>query len=75
MYKMTVLSKTKYRFERFLSEIYAVRFCKNNQQVCIDCFKPRSKRNKFECKNCGCTNFMCLIIKILHLKYSPFSDV
>ena len=57
MYKMTVLSKTKYRFEQFLSEIYAVRFCKNDQQVCIDCFKPRSKRNKFECKNCGCTNF------------------
>ena len=29
----------------------------NNQQVCIDCLKPRSKENKFECKNCGCTNF------------------
>ena len=39
---MTTMSKTKSRFERLLSEIYAVRLCKNNQQVCIDCLKPRS---------------------------------
>ena len=54
---MTAMSKTKSRFERLLSEIYAVRLCKNNQQVCIDCLKPRSKKNNFECKNCGCTTF------------------
>ena len=54
---MTVLPKTKYCFERLLPKIYALRFCKNNQQVCIDCLKLRSKKNKFECKNCGCTNF------------------
>ena len=39
---MTTMSKTKSRFERLLSEIYVVRLCKNNQQVCIDCLKPRS---------------------------------
>ena len=54
---MTALSKTKYRFKRLLSETYPVRLCKNNQQVCIDYVKRRSKKNKFEYKNCGCTNF------------------
>ena len=57
---MTTMSKTKSRFERLLSEIYGVRFCKNNQQVCIDCLKPRSNKNKFECKNCSCTAFYVL---------------
>ena len=54
---MTILSKIRYCFERLLSEIYAIRSHENNQQVCIDCLKPRSKKSKFECKNCGCTNF------------------
>ena len=52
---MTTMSKTKSRFEQLLSKIYAVRLCKNNQQMRIDCLRPRSKKNKFECKNCGCT--------------------
>ena len=60
MYKMTTKSKTKSPLERLLSEIYAARFCKNNQQVCIDCLKPRSNKNNFECKNCGCSNFYML---------------
>ena len=59
---MTTMSKTKSRFKRLLSEIYAAKslsfsLCKNNQQVCIDCLKPRSNKNNFECKNCGCTKF------------------
>ena len=54
---MITMSKTKSRFERLLSEIYAGSLCKNNQQVCIDCLKPRSNKNNFECKNCGCTKF------------------
>ena len=54
---MTTMSKTKSRFERLLSEIYAGSLCKNNQQVCIDCLKPRSNKNKFECKNYGYINF------------------
>ena len=52
------MSKTKSRFERLLSETYAASLCKNNQQVRIDSLKPKSKKNKFECKNCGCTNFV-----------------
>ena len=54
---MTTPSKTKSHFEQLLSEIYARQICKNNQKVCIDCLKPRSNKNKFECKNCGCTEF------------------
>ena len=62
---MTTMSKTKSRFKRLLSEIYAAKslsfsLCKNNQQVCIDCLKPRSNKNKFECKTCGCTEFYVL---------------
>ena len=57
---MAMLSKIRYRFERLLSEIYAVRLCENDQNVCIDCLKPRSNKNKFECTNCGCTEFYVL---------------
>ena len=57
---MTMLLKIKYRFERLLSEIYAVRPRENNKRVCIDCLKPRSNKNIFECKNCGCTDFYVL---------------
>ena len=55
---MATSSKTKSCFEQLLSEICARWFCENNQQVCIDCLKPRSNKNKFECKNCGCTNVL-----------------
>ena len=57
---MATSSKTKSCFEQLLSEICARWFCENNQQVCIDCLKPRSNKNKFECKNCGCTEFYVL---------------
>ena len=57
---MTTPSKTKSHFERLLSEIYPRRPRENNQKVCIDCLKPRSNKNKFECKNCGCTEFYVL---------------
>ena len=57
---MTTPSKTKSHFEQLLSEIYARQICKNNQKVCIDCLKPRSNKNKFECKKCGCTDFYVL---------------
>ena len=67
---MTILSNIKYRFEQLLSEIYAVMFHTKNQQVCIDCLKPRSKKNKIECKNCGCTDFY-----MLNHQNSPFGDV
>ena len=43
---MTTASRTKSRFERLLSEIYARQF-PENKQACIDCLKPRSNKNKF----------------------------
>ena len=57
---MTIPAKTKSHFEQLLSEIYARSFRKNSQKVCIDCLKPRSNKNKFECKNCGSTDFYVL---------------
>ena len=54
---MTATSETKSCFEQLLSEIHARRFQNNNQQVCIDCLKSISNKNKFESKNCGCTGF------------------
>ena len=57
---MTTPSKTKSHFEQLLSQIYARQRHKNNQKVCIDCLKPRSSKNKFKSKNCGCTKFYVL---------------
>ena len=54
---MTITSKTKSYFERVLSKIDARRLRENNQQKCIDCLKPRSNKNEFECKKCGCNEF------------------
>ena len=60
---MTTPSKTKSRFEQLLSVIYARSPCENNQKVYIDCLKPRSNKNKFECKDCGCTEFYVRLSK------------
>ena len=57
---MTSLSKTKSCFEQILSEIYTMRIRENNHKVCIDFLKPRSNKNKFECKTCSCTDFYVL---------------
>ena len=57
---MTTPSKIKSHFEQLLSKIDARRIRENNKKVCIDCLKPRSNKNKFECKNCGCTDFYVL---------------
>ena len=29
----------------------------NNQQVCINCLKPRSNKNERQCKKCRCDHF------------------
>ena len=50
----------KSHFEQLLSKICAKSFRKNNQKVCIDCLKLKSNKNKFEFKNCGCTDFYVL---------------
>ena len=57
MYENDKPSKNKSHFEQLLPEIYVKSFCKNNQEVCIDFLKQRSNKNKFECKNCSCTEF------------------
>ena len=54
------MTTSKSHFEQLLSKIYANKFCKNNQKACIDCFKPKSNKNKSECKICGCADFHLL---------------
>ena len=54
---MATPSKTKSPFEQILCEINAGRPCENNEKMCIDYLRPGSNKNKFECKNCGCTEF------------------
>ena len=57
---MTIPSESKSHFEQPLSKIDARWIHENNQKVCIDCLKPRLNKNKFESKNCGCTEFYVL---------------
>ena len=52
--KMTI---SKFRIRQLLLKTDAKRFREKNQQKCIDYFKPRSNKNKFERENCGCTKF------------------
>ena len=54
------MTTSKSHFEQLLSKIYVKSVPKNNQQVCIDCLKLRSNKNKFGCKICGCTDFYVL---------------
>ena len=72
---MITPSKTKSHFEQLLSEIYARRPHANSQQVCVDCLNPRSNKNKFECKNCGCADLSVLDHQNFHVKYSPVCNV
>ena len=48
-------------------KIYAKRFHINNQQMCIDCLKPRSKKKKMSVglKNVAVITFMYPIISFL----------
>ena len=43
--------------ERFYLQKYQSDKHMNNQQVCIDCLKPRSNKNERECKKYGCNYF------------------
>ena len=73
--KMITPSKTKSHFEQLLSEIFARLVLKNNRKVFIDCLKPISNENSFECKHCGCTKFYVPDYQILHLKHCPVCNV
>ena len=68
---MTKSSKTKSHLKPVPFKIYAgsvaKRLCTNNQQMRIDCLKPRSNKNERECKNCGCDCFYVPIIKRFYL--------
>ena len=68
-------SKSKSRFEQILSEIYARRPGKNNKHVCVDFLKPRSNKNKFECKNCSCTDFYVLDYQNSSFEICPVCNV
>ena len=43
--------------KRFYSEKYQSDNHTNNQQMRIDCLKPRSNKNELEYKKCGCDYF------------------
>ena len=36
---------------------YSKKYQGDNQQKCIDCFKPRSNKNELEYKKYGCNHF------------------
>ena len=57
---MKKTSETKSHFGQLLSRIHAKSLRKNNKGVYIDCLKPRSDKNKFQCKKYGCTEFYVL---------------
>ena len=67
---MTTMSKAKSRFNQVLPKIDARRFCESNQQKCIDCLKPRSKKKKkksLSVKNVVAITFSCPNIKVFNL--------
>ena len=54
MYKNDKPSETKSHLEQFYQKFMQEDLAKIINE-CIHCLKPRSNKNKFECKNCGCT--------------------
>ena len=61
------IKNKKYYFEQLLSEIYVRWPRENNQKVCIDCLEPKSNKNKFKCKSCGCSD-----VYVLHYQNYSF---
>ena len=55
--KIKIKSHAKPVPSKIYADNLAKRLCTNNQQVCIDCLKPRSNKNERECKKCGCNYF------------------
>ena len=50
-------SKSVKRNKRLHSKKYQSCNHTNNQQVCINCLKPRSNKNERQCKKCRCDHF------------------
>ena len=72
---MYLYSKAKSHFEQLLYEMYVRRPRGNNKQVCIDCLNQDQIKINLIVKIVVALNFMCSIIKILHLKYCPVCNV
>ena len=64
-------SKSVKSYKRFRSKKYQ----SDNQQKCIDCLKPRSKKMSVSLKNVVAITFMCPIIKVFHFSYCSFCSV
>ena len=54
---MTTTTKSKSHPKQVAFKIYAERFHINNEQMRIDCLKPRSNKNERGCKKCSCNHF------------------
>ena len=71
------MATSKSYFELLLSESYANSLHKNNLKVRTDCLRQsvkinsNSNKNKFECKNCGCTDFYDPDYQIFSFKILP----
>ena len=73
---MTTPSKTKSCFKQGLSKIDARSLRENNQQKCIDCLKPRSNKNEFECRKCRYNEFCVFKYQSsLFVIYCPFHNI
>ena len=64
---MTTMSKTGSSFNQVLFKTDARKFLQNNQIV----LNQDQIKMSLSVKNVVAMNFMCSIIKILHLKYCP----
>ena len=68
---MTTMSKTGSSFNQVLLKTDARKFLENNQIV----LNQDQIKMSLGVKNVVAMNFMCSIIKILHLKYCPVCNI
>ena len=68
---MTTMSKTGSSFNQVLLKTDARKFLENNQIV----LNQDQIKMSLSVKNVVAMNFMCSIIKILHLKYCPVCNI
>ena len=68
---MTTMSKTGSSFNQVLLKTDARKFLENNQIV----LNQDQIKMSLSVKNVVAMNFMCSIIKIIHLKYCPVCNI
>ena len=68
---MTTMSKTGSSFNQVLLKTDARKFLENNQIV----LNQDQIKMSLSVKNVVAMNFMCSIIKVLHLKYCPVCNI